>query len=66
MSVEWRTREHYLKIVLPRCELELRFFQLRVLQRCNALPVQAVMKTSLVGFKKQLEVEMGDNLYKVL
>ena len=68
MSVERRTRRHPLKIVLPICDLELRrrFFQVRVVQRWNSLSVQAVMKTSLVGFKKQLEVEMGDDLYKVL
>ena len=30
------------------------------------MSVQGVMKTSCVGFKKQIEVEMGDGLYKVL
>ena len=49
MSVEWRTCGHPLKVVLPRCELELwRFFQVCVVQRWNALSVQAVMKTSLI------------------
>ena len=68
MSVERRTRGHPLKIVLPRCDFELRrkFFQVRVVQRWNSSSVQAVMKISLVGFKKQLEVEMEDNLYNVL
>ena len=68
MSVERWTRGHPLKIVTLRCDLKLRrrFFQVRVVQRWNSLSVQAVMKTSLVGFKKQLEVEMGNDLYKVL
>ena len=43
MSIEWRTCGHPLKIVLPRCNLELRrFFQVHVIQRWNS-SVQAVM-----------------------
>ena len=64
-TVERRTRGHLPRIVTPRCDLELRrFFQVRVVQRWNSLSVQAVKKTSLIGFK-QLEVETGDDLYKV-
>ena len=68
MVVDRRTRGHSLKIVLPRCNLELkkRFFHIRVIQMWNALPEDVVTQASLSSFKPKLVVEIESILYPVL
>ena len=68
MVDDMRTRGHSLKIVLPRCDLELkqRFFHIPVIQRWNALPEYVVTQASLSSFKRKLEVEIEGILYTVL
>ena len=58
MAVDRRTRGHSLKLVLPRCNLEMqkRFFHVRAVQRWNSLSEHTVMHTALPSFKR---VETG-------
>ena len=63
LFVDRRTRGYSLKFVLSRCNRELkRFFHVRVIQRWNALPEHVIMQSSLVSFKRNPEVELGNVL----
>ena len=59
LAVNKRTRGYSLKIVLPRCNrnLKRRLFHVRVIQRWNALPEHVILQSSLVSFKRKLEVD---------
>ena len=53
VSVDRRTRGYSFNVVVPRCELKMTFFHVRVIQQWNSLSEQAVMQPALLSFKRE-------------
>ena len=62
------TRGHPLKLVVPRCNSDLRkrSFAVRRIDVWNRLPQSVVMSQSLNVFKRTLTVHLGDKLFEYL
>ena len=68
MAPDHGTRGHPLKLVVPRCNTDLRkrSFSLRHVNEWNRLPSSVVMSSSLDVFKRTLSEHLGDKLYDYL
>ena len=68
LAFDRKTRGHSFRVVLPRCDLEMRkrFFHVRVIQKWNSLSNHTVVQSTLPSFKSVLDPELGDALCAVL
>ena len=68
LAFDRKTHGHSFKVVLPRCDLEMRkrFFNVRAIQNWYSLSIHTLMKSTLSSFKSVLDLELGDALYAVL
>ena len=60
------TRGHSYMLAIPRWDTEVRarFFSIRVLSVWNELPEHVVTTISVVAFKRQLDLSLGNVLYE--
>ena len=65
-NINARTRGHSYKLAIPRWDTEVRgrFFSIRVLSVWNDLPEHVVSAVSVVAFKRQLDLSLGNVLYE--
>ena len=58
---------HTYELSHPRCETDTkRLFNFRIINIWNSLPSEVVECNILSGFKKQLDVALGERLFNVL
>ena len=60
------TRDHSYKLAIPRWDTEVRarFFSIRMLPVWNEMPEHVVNPVSVVAFKRQLDLSLGNVLYE--
>ena len=60
-------RGHTCNLSLPRCKTDTkRFFNFRIINVWNSLPSEVAECSTLSGFKKRLDVALGERLFSVL
>ena len=65
-NINVRTRGHSYKLAIPcwDTEVKARFFSIRVLPVWNELPEHVVTAVSVIAFKRQLNLSLGNVLYE--